>query len=178
MKTIIFQTSKKHTASTFLINALYGLIPHLSNKPIVGDWNGIERILKNFDNSPDNTIVIKSHHQNIDEIILKCSGKYKLYFICSQRPALNLFVDVKYQTYPNVVIFNFIELNETPTYTVPQIITHIHNKIKTLLNIELNINSGINRIVNMNKRYAEIKTNSFDYIDNFFELHGSHRNRK
>jgi hypothetical protein len=176
MKTIIFQTSPTHTASTFLINALYGLIPHLSDTSIVGVWDN--EFLKKFDNSPDNTIVIKTHNTNIDDLILKYSGKYKLYFICSQRPLLKKFIDVKYHSYPNVVIFNFIEINETLNYKVPQIIKHIHNKIKKMLNIELNINSGINRIVNMNKRYTEISTKPFNYIDDFFEIHGSHRNRK
>ena len=36
----------------------------------------------------------------------------------------------------------------------------------------------IKRIELMNKRYDEIKDNNFSYIDDFFEIHGNHRNRK
>ena len=47
MKTLIIQTSPYHTASTFLVNAIYGLIPELSNKKIIGIWNNnFETFLK------------------------------------------------------------------------------------------------------------------------------------
>lgn len=32
MKTLIIQTSPQHTASTFLVNAIYGMIPELFDK--------------------------------------------------------------------------------------------------------------------------------------------------
>lgn len=175
MKTLIIQTSPYHTGSTLLVNALYGLIPELSNKKIIGDW--IENFYENFDKNFDNIIVIKSHHTNIDELIQKYKDDYKVYFICSQRRKMNYLIDKKYNFYNNVVIFNFIELNETETYTIPKIIENIYNKINNMLNIELNIESGINRIIQMNNRYKEIKDYPFSYIDNFFEIHGSHRNR-
>jgi len=38
MKLLIIQTSPKHTASTLLVNAIYGLIPELYNKKIIGIW--------------------------------------------------------------------------------------------------------------------------------------------
>ena len=34
---------------------------------------------------------------------------------------------------------------------------------------------ALERVVNMNKRYEEIKTKPFSFIDHFYELHGSHR---
>ena len=39
IKTLIIQTSPHHTASTLLVNAMYGLIPELSNKKIIGTWS-------------------------------------------------------------------------------------------------------------------------------------------
>jgi len=176
MKTLIIQTSPHHTASTFLINALYGLIPELCNKKIIGDWTN------NFEKYFDEIILVKCHNIDIDELILKYNNKYKLYFICSERSELNYMIDLKYKSYDNVIVFDFIELNETETYDVPKILVHIADKIKPILsiqlNIELNIENGINRIVKMNNLYEKIKNLPFNYIDNFFEIHGSHRNRK
>ena len=56
-------------------------------------------------------------------------------------------------------------------------VENIYNKINKMLKIELSIEGGINRIIAMNKRYEEIKDKPFDYIDDFFEIHGHHRNR-
>ena len=50
-------------------------------------------------------------------------------------------------------------------------------KINNILKIKLNIVSGITRITQMNEKYKTIKHMSFDYVDNFYEIHGSHRNR-
>jgi hypothetical protein len=65
-----------------------------------------------------------------------------------------------------------------------KIIDNIYNKVKKLFdnfqlnNLELNKIKSIERIKLMNNRYEEIKTNSFSYKDDFFNIHGSHRNRK
>ena len=45
MRLLIIQTSPKHTASTFLTNALYDLIPELHDKKVIGMWN---KSLKSF----------------------------------------------------------------------------------------------------------------------------------
>jgi len=171
MKTLIIQTSPQHTASAFLINALYGLIPELRNKRIVGIWDN------QFEDYFDDIIIVKCHDIDIDNLTLEYNN-YNLFFICSERKQLNLTINDKYKLYNNVVVFDFDELNKSTTNTLPNIIQHVHNKINNMLNIELNVEGGISRIMDMNKRYEEIKELSFDYIDDFFEIHGSHRNRK
>jgi hypothetical protein len=169
-KTLIIQSSPAHTASTVLVNALYGLIPELCMENI--NFN-------NFDNfSNDKINVVKTHDINLDNLISIYENKYNLYFICSERTALNLLIDQKYKSYQNVVVFSFDELNETNTNTVSNILTNIYNKINNMLDIKLNIESGINRIVLMNKKYEEIKHLDFNYYDTFYHIHGSHRNRK
>lgn len=45
MTILIIQTSPTHTASTLLVNALYGLIPELNDKKIMG--NGLKIGKKN-----------------------------------------------------------------------------------------------------------------------------------
>lgn len=175
MKTLIIQYSPYRTGSTVLANALYGLIPSLSNKNILFSYYLILDKLLNLD---DDIFVIKSHTKvTIDEYIAKYNDNYKLFFICSERAELNLLIDEKYKLYDNVIVFSFDELNESSTNTVPMIIENIYHKINNKLNIELNIENGINRIIEMNKLYEEIKHKEFAYFDKFYHLHGSHRNR-
>ena len=35
----------------------------------------------------------------------------------------------------------------------------------------------LNRIKDMNKRYEEIRTLDFSYIDNFYQIHGAHKTK-
>ena len=75
-------------------------------------------------------------------------------------------------------MFDFFELNETIDNTLPQIVDNIYNKLKNVLvDVDLDKSKCIERLIMMNKKYEEIKHKKFSYIDNFFELHGSHRNR-
>jgi hypothetical protein len=172
MKTLIIQTSPTHSGSTFLVNALYGLIPELTSKRIIGTWTN------NFESYFTNDILlIKTHELNIDDLILKYGEKYKLYFICSERKEYNYLIENKYKSYKNVIIFDYYELNETETNSIQNIIENIYKKIQPILNISLNIESGVKRITQMNRRYNEIQKFPFSYIDKFFEIHGSHRNR-
>lgn len=181
-KILIIQTSPPHTASTLLVNALYGLIDELKDKNIFfnGDAEELDEIIEK-DFSDKNIIVIKTHNTNIDKLINIHKNKYDIYFICSQRIKHNVYIEKKYNTYKNVVIFNFIELNETSENTIPKIIDTIYARVYNLLSkydfIKLNKESGIKRINNMNKVYNEIKNKPFSYVDPFFEIHGSHRNR-
>lgn len=173
MKTLIIQTSPKHTASTFLVNAIYGMIPELFDKKIIVSW------MPNFQNYFNDIIVVKSHNTNIDELILEYSEKYNLIFICSERKQKNKFIDEKYKSYDNVIIFDFDELNETENYKLEDIVKNIYEKIKTpLKNIKLDTKKCFERLTLMNIRYEEIKYFDFNYIDNFFEIHGSHKNRE
>lgn len=172
MKLLIIQTSPKHTASTLLVNAIYGLIPELFNKKIIGIWD------YDFESYFENIICIKNHHTNIDELMNLYNKKYKLMFICSERQDLNLFIDEKYKTYNNVVVFDFNELNETSDNSLTNIVDNIYNKFKHILSdVELDKTKCIERIKLMNIRYEEIKNKPFSHIDVFFQIHGSHRNR-
>lgn len=173
MKLLIIQTSPPHTASTLLVNAIYGIIPELFGKKIIGIWT------PNFQKYFENIIVIKNHNTNIDELINKYNKEFKLVFICSERQEMNYLIDKKYKNYDNVVVFDFNELNETTSNTLTNIVDNIYNKVKNVLcDIELDKSQCIERIKLMNNKYEQIKNLNFSYIDNFFELHGSHRNRK
>ena len=171
-KILIIQTSPQHTASTFLVNALYGVIEKLKDIPITFESHDYF----------DDISIFKCHDTNIDNLIKKYKNIYdELYFVCSQRIEYNLYIDAKYASYSNVIIFDYVELNETNENTIPNIIDNIYNKLQNLLSkhafITLNKQTAIERILNMNKKCNEIKNKSFNYIDLFFHIHGSHRNR-
>ena len=172
MKLLIIQTSPPHTASTLLVNSIYGLIPELFDKKIILHHYIFKKYFKDI-------IVVKDHEINIDLLINKYNKEYKLVFICSERKEKNYLIDEKYKKYDNVIVFDFNELNETSDYTLIEIIDNIYNKVKNLLSgIELDKIKCIERIKLMNARYEEIKDKDFTYVDYYFQIHGSHRNRK
>lgn len=169
MKTLIVQTSPKHTASTLLINAIHGLIPALADKRIVTG-----KRFKPF----DTILAVKIHNTNIDGL-LRLYPNYQVIFVCSERKQLNLLIDSKYKLYRNVVVFDFIELNATESTPLSTVVDTIYNRVAPLLpDIRLDKASCLERLMAMNKRYDEIKHKPFSYIDPFYELHGSHRNRR
>ncbi len=172
MKLLIIQSSPFHTCSTLLVNALYGLIPECSNKRIILIHQ------ENFEKFFENIIIVKNHDTNIDNLIKKYKN-YKLVFVCSERKEINKLIDPKYKTYDNTIVFSYEELNETENNSVPDIVDNIYTKVKKVLpgDIQLDKTKCIERINNMNIRYQEIKHKPFNYIDPFFEIHGSHRNR-
>jgi hypothetical protein len=171
MKTLIIQSSFPRSASTVLVNAVHGMIPSLADKKV--EFSDFYRPFRfNLD-----ITIIKTHQTELDDMIHRYSGKYKLFFICSERAGFSRFND-KYRLYKNVVIFDFKELNETPNNILFHIVDHIYNKIQPLLvGIELDRISCYERLDAMNIRYEEIKYLPFDYVDSFYNIHGNHRNR-
>lgn len=171
----IIQYSPTRTASTVLCNILYGLY-YDNHKVVYAD--GIQ-----LSESLNSNFIIKTHclNTNIDEII-SSNLKYKLFFIVSERPEINQIIDNKYKNYNNVLRFSYTnELNETPDFPISNIVINVNNKLKQFLPKKIHpimpINNAINRIIDMNKLYSQIKNESFDFIDDYYHIHGSHRNR-
>jgi hypothetical protein len=178
-KILIFQVSHARTGSTFLVNALHGLIENLKDV----NRNVNEKKKDKMYNDNNNIALIKSHNIKIDDFIKKYQNNYNLLFVCTERKEKNLYIDEKYKSYKNVLVFDFVELNETDEYTIPMIIDTIYDKWQPFLlengcvDIKLNKETAIERIINMNKFYEEIKDKPFTFFDAFFGIHGSHRNR-
>jgi len=171
MKLLIVQTSPPRTASTVLVNALYGLICELSDHPCVyvRQANINEEHFKN--------VILVKTHISISAFRTKYTGKYNLLFICSQRKELNKFIKDRRS---DVVVFDYDELNETPTNPVSSIIDNIYNKVRDKIptDIQLDKRLAIERVDAMNARYNEMKDLPFTYHDPFFHIHGSHRDRQ
>ena len=89
-----------------------------------------------------------------------------------------MLIDEKYKKYNNIIIFDFNELNQTNNNSLIKIVDNIYAKLKNVLNdVKLDKEKCIERIKLMNSRYEEIKNEEFIYVHEFFQLHGSHRNR-
>ncbi len=171
MKTLIIQSSFPRSASTVLVNAVHGLIPSQADKKV--------KFLDFYQPFRFNSelTIIKTHHTEIDELIKRFSSKYKLYFICSEREGRSRFND-KYRTYKNVIIFDYAELNETTQNSLFHIVERIYEKLQPLLvSQELDRISCYERLDAMNQRYEQIKHLPLDYVDPFYNIHGSHRRR-
>ena len=171
--TIIIQSSPYHTASTLLVNALYGLIPFFKRHHIVcGDDKEKLKYMKN------NLLIVKTHDLDFKTQTLNLSeNELQGIFICSERPKKEYLIPEEYRNWENVYIFDYDELNETPENTIENIVDNIIQKIKHIFPFELDKQGCITRIREMNDRYALIKDQSFEYVDPFYEIHGSHRNR-
>jgi hypothetical protein len=175
---LIIQTSPPHTGSTFLANLLYGYIHE--TKPLKGFYltdisyevNNIVQLKKE-----SNVSVLKSHVLNIDFIINNLSKEFDVYIVSSSRG--NNAIEKKYYEYKNVLNFSYDELLESPQNNLEKIVDNCYNKLLHFLPSEVTLDkeAGLRRITNMNKRYEEIKHLPFTYVDTFYELHGSHRNR-
>jgi len=171
----IIQCSHPGSGSTVLVNILTAFFqPH---EPV--SWLGKPENIKNHLN---NNIVLKTHYKNLDEWIDLFSKDYQLFFIISDRKDYDWN---KYYDYPNVLFIDYSDILETETNTLLDISTNIYNKCESFLPKQfmiynrknISIQNSVNRITNMNKRYEEIKNESFDFVDKYYQLHGSHRNK-
>lgn len=170
----IIQTSNPGSGSTVLANILIAFFQPYENLT----WMG--KPYYNRDLVNDN-IVIKTHHKRLDEWIEKFGDNYDLYFIISDRDDYDWH---KYRDYKNVLFIKYDEILETEKNSVENICNNIFIKCNNFLpdnymvyiRKNISIINAINRINNMNNRYKDIKNKPFDFVDKYYQLHGSHRN--
>jgi len=167
---VIIQTGHMRTGTTLLVNLLYGFMT--PNEKIHCLWE------------PDHPIrpfhkynIYKSHSLNIDGYIKHHSEECDMFFVCTERD--NKKIPEKYKNNNNVLIFDYNEILETESYTMDQIINATYNKLRGFLpeHVLLNKDTCKTRIDKMNEKYTEIENKDFSYVNDFFQLHGRHRNR-
>jgi hypothetical protein len=173
----IIQASPQHTGSTFLYNLLAGF---LDNKPCPRSCRYNPSTLPSI-LLKENTL-LKTHNINIDDWSNKIKN-YSLYFVCSERNDQKIksrFISEEYKQMPNVLCIPYEDILVTKSKNLNDTTKRIYKKISCFLpsTIVLNYQQGHNRIVAMNKFYEEIKHKPFSYFDEFYGLHGGHRNRK
>lgn len=171
--TVIIQASPYHTASTLLVNAIYGLVPFFKRHRIL-----CADELDALKYTRYNLLVLKTHDLNFNRQVEQTTKlNISPIFICSERTGKNYFIPEEYRNWENVIIFDYNELNETPENSIENIVDNIIKKIDNFFPFVLDREGCITRIREMNARYNEIKDQPFEYIDPFYEIHGSHRNR-
>lgn len=172
MNAKIIQTSPPHTASTVLVNLIHGLLEPES----AVNWGKLNLGKK---------LISKTHEQNIDSIMQDLKD-YDLYFVMSERNdgKEQKLINQKFRKYENVLIFDYTELLETEDKSLQEICENAERKLTSFLPqvVMQQAKGGLEqmhkRISSMNERYQEIKNKPFSYLDPFYQLHGSHRNRK
>lgn len=182
---LIIQSSHIRTGSTFLVNLLYGfIIPNerisffINSHETTRTTNDNIQIKYDINKLEFNVYVLKSHELNFDSIMNTFSDNYNVYFVCSERG--DLVIDAKYKQMNNVLTFDYdTELLETYENPLENIINNAYSKLKTFFpdNVILSKDGALTRIRNMNEFYETMKTKPFSLIDDFYELHGSHRSR-
>ena len=164
----IIQTGDKRTGSTLLVNMIYGFI------------NRKERV--SIGSARDN-LIVKMHTLDLNRWEKKYNN-YNLFWVVSEREGKKK-LDKKYRNLDNVLIINYDEIFETESNSLETI---CFNMVKKFINffpeillakVEFNVlyRNVLNRIKDMNKRYDEIKNLDFSYIDNFYQIHGSHKTK-
>lgn len=173
MPTVIVQSSFPRTASTFLVNAVYGMVAGMHDQRVV--WNDLTGVTT--PTLKAGLTIIKTHNTNLEQIAKMFPPQTQLYFVCSERGSAR-FNDY-YRGFKNVVIFNYDELNETTDQPLNVIVNNIYTKLsRSLTRVILNKQNAYDRLVAMNERYKEIEFEPFDYTDPFYNIHGSHRRRQ
>lgn len=175
----ILLTTPTRTASTVLANVILGLIHH--HYPLFYHHDPSVR-LATYDLFRDN-ILIKTHDTNVDEI-LRLSPQYKITIITVIR---NKDMNIAYcnmsQKYPNVLTFDFNEVNEKSFKKTKDYVCNITTKLKEHLPTELtqilNINQAVLRVKKLNLTYQALKFNTREFEtgfpEPFFRFNGSHK---
>ena len=191
-KTLIIQTSPLHTASTVLANGLYGMFSETSNMNVTyyedcsdelySDEETLEELVRlKTPHLFADVLIIKSHHTRLEYYMGKYGDSYDIYFVSSERKekkSADYMIPQKYKEYSNLIIFDYEEINESPSYSVEIIVECMEKKLSKLIpHLDFDKQGGVERIKRMNARYEEIKEMPFDYKDELYAIHGSHRSR-
>jgi hypothetical protein len=168
---LILQAGISRTGSTVIANLIQGFIS--KDEKLLGYWNNAY----NLDRFHRKVNIAKTHLIDFDPIIDRLKDQFELFFVVSERDDKK--IDPKYYCYTNVIIFDYTELLETPEYNTTQLTEHIYNRLRDFFppDIQMNKDHGLQRLIEMNNYYQQIKDQPFSYVNYFYQLHGSHRTK-
>lgn len=194
MNTRVIQASPPRTGSTVVTNLIYGLLEPGSAVNFVGRRLPVDERKKLYESE----LISKTHidgrwsaehprewSQDIDSITQDLED-CDLYFVVSERNCgkVKELISKKYRKYKNVLIFDYSELLETEDTPLEEICENAETKLTNFLpqSILQQAQGGYDqmykRMIAMNDTYEKIKHEPFSYCDEFYHLHGSHRNRR
>lgn len=182
-KIAIIQISPPRTASTLLMNAILGLIKN--EEPVyyinLSDIKKDKKELSKIKNHFGDVIILKTHigTTSIKKAIRKWKRflfGYQCFFICSERKDIDSLLDIDED---KALVFPYEVLLETPFNSLKNIVDNLHAEISKFLPnyIKLNKDSCYKRLVEMNTMVSTMKNAHISEIDEFYGIHGSHRNR-
>ena len=170
--------SPPRTASTLLVNVVHGLYDPFS--PVIAE-----------DSPPKvETNIIKTHNCSY-RAWTKNYPEHKLYFVCSERREIealipyknNICIDNEFVLHDNVVVFRYDELLYARRPLLVQrverrdVVHKIAKKLESVIPIPQNIDAAVARASDMDDRCAEIADKPFSFYDEYYHIHGSHRER-
>jgi hypothetical protein len=160
----IIQASFPRAASTLLVNALYGLIVGMQDRPVIFN----DFIHMPMPHAREPVTIYKTHETNLADL-----ADPNTYFICSERSGHNRFAE-QFRHDPYISILDYADVTRPPA----SLCSHLAAIVAAMLPDQLlSVGNCIARIHEMNQRYEQIKYLPFDYVDPFYQLHGSHRLR-
>ena len=157
--TTIIQSSSPHTGSTLLSNVLYGFFcpkRPINYKRTINRRCQLSKVVKTHSN--------KGFWKDIRNVIIVTSVRdgHPESFGKDDR---------------NIVVVPYEVLLGTEVEIATRVYDILSKRVKGLPNRKRSINRGARRLKAMNIRYLEIQYRTFSFVDPFFHLHGSHRNR-
>jgi hypothetical protein len=171
-----------HTASTLVANINTGFME--AREPILfaGGLSKSSHGITKFINSERLTL---KGHSPVDVFLkrIKEFSDSSLYFVFVNRPNR----DQIQGDYSNVIVLDYNKLlyrsESLPDaqYSLDEVLNYVldiyTSKMKDFDRYSKNLHLCKSRILKMDERYSEIKNLSFDYVDPFFHIHGSHKNK-
>lgn len=169
------------TGSTLVINIVLGFFE--PDQPVTGITKHQKQLIKErkfrqvFDNF-SSRMVLKAHFPEMFNYI---DTKY-ITIHRENKPMSN-----KIYNRDNILVLEYSELlykskynphsNKSVEQVVNYVANEIENKFPDIKITEHQRKSSHGRVLNMDKVYESIKHKPFRYVDKFYHIHGSHRNR-
>lgn len=174
------------TGSTLLVNIVHGFFAPDKPVSIVPLDKPISIVP--LENLYSKSLILKSH--NLKLLSEECLPS-DVFIIIAERPEINKVFPEKFnksKLSKNVLPLDYktdllykSDYGDGNSKDLIDVIKNIAKKIESKFDILISgdqINGALERILKMNKRYEEIKSLPFSKYDEFYHLHGSHRQRK
>ncbi len=167
------------TGSTLLTNIIHGFFD--PNAPC--SFGLRKRTIKFISGKENNSVILKSH----DVKLINYPIAENCYIISSIRPEINKVVPPLKNKNSNILILDYTTdllyaspYSENNGKTLDDVIKNVASKIKEEFSIPIltsQINQAKDRVLKMNEAYEKIKHKPFAKFDEFYHIHGNHRNR-
>lgn len=170
----IYVITPTQAGSTLLVNIVYGLFLPDSPVDYIGQGDELPPVSKSMN-------IYKSHMM----VMYEFDG----FKIGIERPSLEKYIPDRYKNMKDSLVFQYNEILYNSKYTpdikttLDDVVQMVADRICETFNITISktqISNSIQRIREMDAVYKKMKDIPFKrkYINEFFHIHGGHRQRK